>query len=153
RRIHLYRRLRRDRRARKDLLSRRPRHGGHTRHGRILRGGHPHKSRPHPGRVRRPGLLQDRLARHAGISRQTRFPVGSKHPGMNYGRLALATLAATVAYFVFGGLTFGLLPLLRNEFGKYPAVYRTQEDMKTVMPFGLIAMLLAILVTAVIYAT
>jgi hypothetical protein len=71
---------------------------------------------------------------------------------MNYSRLALAALGATIAYFVFGFLVFGLLPLLRNEFRKYPAVYRTEEAMKGVMPVGLVATLVAILVLTVIYA-
>jgi hypothetical protein len=71
---------------------------------------------------------------------------------MNYSRLALAALSATVAYFIIGFLLFGLLPLLRNEFRKYPAVYRTEEAMKGVMPLGLIATFVAILVLTVIYA-
>jgi hypothetical protein len=71
---------------------------------------------------------------------------------MNYSRLALAALGGTVAYFIIGFLVFGLLPLLRNEFRKYPAVYRTEEAMKGVMPIGLIATLVAILVLTVIYA-
>lgn len=70
---------------------------------------------------------------------------------MNYSRLALATLGATAVYFVLGGLVFGLGPL-RKEFQKYPAVYRTADDMKTVMPYGFFAMLLSILVLAVLYA-
>jgi hypothetical protein len=38
---------------------------------------------------------------------------------MNYARLALATLGATVAYFALGGVFFTLSPL-RNEFSNYP---------------------------------
>ena len=71
---------------------------------------------------------------------------------MDYSRIALAGLGATVAYFVVGGLAFGALPQLRDEFSKYPAVYRTQEGIKAVMPAGMVAMLLSILVLAVIYA-
>jgi hypothetical protein len=71
---------------------------------------------------------------------------------MNYSRLALAALGATVAYFVIGFLFFGLLPQLADEFRKYPAVYRTEEAMKSVMPIGIAAIFLAILVLAVIYA-
>ncbi|HLJ51231.1 MAG TPA: hypothetical protein VKU01_34720 [Bryobacteraceae bacterium] len=59
---------------------------------------------------------------------------------MSYSRIALAALGATAAYFVAGGLLFGLLPLLRDEFRRYPAVYRTQEGIKAVMPVGMIAM-------------
>jgi hypothetical protein len=71
---------------------------------------------------------------------------------MNYSRIALAALAATVAYFVLGGILFAALPSLRKEFMKYPAVYRTQDDMKRVMPVGMISILVAILVVAVLYA-
>jgi hypothetical protein len=46
---------------------------------------------------------------------------------MNYPRLALAAAGGTVAYFAVGFLAFGLLPVLRNEYAKYPAVYRSQE--------------------------
>jgi hypothetical protein len=70
---------------------------------------------------------------------------------MNYPRMALAAAGGTVAYFAFGFLVFGLLPLLRNEYAKYPAVYRTQEDMKGVMPIGMLAMFVAILVIVAIY--
>jgi len=41
---------------------------------------------------------------------------------------------------------------VRDEFRKYPAVYRTQDGIKAVMPVGMIAMFLSILVLAVIYA-
>jgi hypothetical protein len=71
---------------------------------------------------------------------------------MSYSRIALAGLGATVAYFVAGGLLFGLAPMLRDEFRKYPAVYRTQDGIKAVMPVGMIAMFLSILVLAAIYA-
>jgi hypothetical protein len=71
---------------------------------------------------------------------------------MNYSRIALAALAATVAYFVLGGILFAALPSLRKEFMKYPAVYRTQDDMKRVMPVGMISIVVAILVVAVLYA-
>ena len=71
---------------------------------------------------------------------------------MNYSRIALAALGATVAYFVLGGILFSALPSLRKEFMKYPAVYRTQDDMKRVMPMGMISILVAIFVVAVLYA-
>lgn len=66
-----------------------------------------------------------------------------------YGRVALRAIGAFGAYFVIGGLTFGLLPLLKNEFLKYPAVYRSQEEIKSVMPAGMAAMFRAMLVLAV----
>jgi hypothetical protein len=71
---------------------------------------------------------------------------------MNYSRIALAALGATVAYFVLGGILFGAVPSLQKEFMKYPAVFRAQDDMKRVMPIGMISILVAILVVAVLYA-
>jgi hypothetical protein len=71
---------------------------------------------------------------------------------MNMPRLFLAALGGWLSYFAFGGIVFGALPVLRNEFAKYPAVYRTQDSMKTVMPIGMLAMFVAILVVAAIYA-
>ena len=71
---------------------------------------------------------------------------------MNYSRIALAALGATVAYFVVGGILFGALPSLQDEFMKYPAVFRTQDDMKRVMPMGMISILVGVFVVAVLYA-
>lgn len=71
---------------------------------------------------------------------------------MNFSRWMLATLGATVAYFAFGFLVFGVLPHLKAEFAKYPNVYRTPETMQGVMPVGMAAMLLSILVLVVLYA-
>ncbi len=70
---------------------------------------------------------------------------------MNYLRIGLGALGAFVAYFVLGGLTF-TLSSLRNEFLKYPAVYRSQEGIKSVMPAGMAAMFVAMLALTVIYA-
>jgi hypothetical protein len=39
---------------------------------------------------------------------------------MNLSRIALAALAGFDAYFILGGLTFGLFPSLRNEFLNTP---------------------------------
>jgi hypothetical protein len=71
---------------------------------------------------------------------------------MNYSRLALAALGATVASFVVGFLVFWLAPALINEGHKYPAVFRPKEEMMTVMPIGIVATFIAILVVAVIFA-
>jgi hypothetical protein len=70
---------------------------------------------------------------------------------MDFVRLFLAALGGTVAYFVIGFLTFALLPL-KTEFMKYPAVYRTQDSIKTVMPIGMTGIFLSILVLVVLYA-
>jgi hypothetical protein len=71
---------------------------------------------------------------------------------MNYSRLALAALGATVASFAFGFLVFWLAPALIEEGHKYPAVFRPKEEMMTVMPIGIVATFIAILVVAIIFA-
>src|ERR1700749_4378493 len=71
---------------------------------------------------------------------------------MNYARILLASVCAFVAYFIYGGILFGALPWLRTEFAKYPAVYRSQEGIKSVMPFGMLAMFMALVAIAVLYA-
>ncbi|MGA7314608.1 MAG: DUF1761 domain-containing protein [Silvibacterium sp.] len=70
---------------------------------------------------------------------------------MNYARIELAALGAFIAYFVLGGLIF-TLPGMRSEFMKYPAVYRSQEGIKRVMPAGMAVMFVAMLALAVLYA-
>jgi len=71
---------------------------------------------------------------------------------MNYSHLALAALGGTVASFAFGFLVLWLVPALINESHKYPAVFRPKEKMMTVMPIGLVATFIAILVVAIIFA-
>ncbi len=71
---------------------------------------------------------------------------------MNYARLGLAALGGTVASFAFGALVFWLVPALINEAHKYPAVFRPKEEMTKVMPIGLAATFIAILVVAIIFA-
>ncbi|HEV7242534.1 MAG TPA: DUF1761 domain-containing protein [Thermoanaerobaculia bacterium] len=71
---------------------------------------------------------------------------------MNYSRLGLAALGGTVASFAFGFLVLWLVPALFDEARKYPAVFRPQEEMMTVMPIGLVATFIAILVVAIIFA-
>jgi hypothetical protein len=70
---------------------------------------------------------------------------------MNYTRIALAALGAFVAYFVLGGLFF-TSSVLRNEFSKYPAVYRPQEGQMSHLPVGMAAMFLSMVVLALVYA-
>lgn len=70
---------------------------------------------------------------------------------MNVTRIALATLAALVAYFMVGGIFF-TIPAMRAEFAKYPAVYRTGEAVNSVMAVGMLGIALAIGVAATIFA-
>jgi hypothetical protein len=71
---------------------------------------------------------------------------------MHLSRIALASVAAFIAYFAVGGLVFGLFPIMKNEFAKYPNVYRSQEGIKSTMPIGMAFMFLAIVVLSVLYA-
>ena len=71
---------------------------------------------------------------------------------MNPGRIAVAALGAFVTYFVLGGLMFMVLPMLKTQYAKYPAVYRSQEGIKSVMPAGMAAMFVGMVVLAMLYA-
>ena len=71
---------------------------------------------------------------------------------MNYSRLALAALGGTVASFLFGFLVLWLVPALFDEARKYPAVWRSRDEMNAVMPIGLVASLLAVLIVAILFA-
>jgi len=71
---------------------------------------------------------------------------------MNYARLAMAALGGTVAHFAFGFLVFWLLPGLIKEGRKYAAVFRPKEEMMKVMPIGILATFISILVGAIIFA-
>jgi hypothetical protein len=71
---------------------------------------------------------------------------------VNYTRIGLAFLGATVVYFVCGFIMLAALPAMKAEFLKYPNVYRSQEDMMKVMPYNMVAILASIVVVAVFYA-
>jgi hypothetical protein len=71
---------------------------------------------------------------------------------MNYSRYALAVLGATVAYFVLGAILFAALPWLKKEFMNHPSVFRTEADMKRVMPMGMLSIVVAVAVVTCLYA-
>jgi hypothetical protein len=71
---------------------------------------------------------------------------------MNLTRVALASVAAFFAYFTVGGIAFRLMPWMKNEYLKYPNIYRSPEGIKSTMPLGMAFMFLAIVVLAVLYA-
>ena len=71
---------------------------------------------------------------------------------VNISRVALAGLGGFVAYFLIGGLVFALMPSLKTEFMKYPAVYRSQQGQMSHMPGGMAAMFVSIVALAAIYA-
>ena len=65
---------------------------------------------------------------------------------MNYSRIALAGLGTTVGF-----LLFALLPLA-DEVRQYAAVYSPEASMKRVAPVGMVALLLAMMALAALYA-
>jgi hypothetical protein len=71
---------------------------------------------------------------------------------MNYSRIALAGLGATVAYFALGFLLLALLPLA-DEIRQFAAVYRPEESMMRVAPVGMGAMLVSMMALAALYAS
>ncbi len=71
---------------------------------------------------------------------------------MNPTRIVLAALGGFVTYLVLGGAAFGAFPALKNEFLKYPQIYRTQQGQMSPLPAGMVAMFVSMLALAVIYA-
>jgi len=71
---------------------------------------------------------------------------------VNYARIALASLGAMAAYFVYGFAMFAAWPSMKTEFMKYPNVYLPKGEMMKVMPYGMVAILIAIVVVAILYA-
>ena len=69
---------------------------------------------------------------------------------MNYPRLALAALAATVMFFAFGFLTEGWL--IRGDFAPSAALYRTADALQRYMPIGLASMLAGMFAASALYA-
>jgi hypothetical protein len=71
---------------------------------------------------------------------------------MNPLRILLAALGAFVAYMALGFALFGLMPSLKTEFLKYPAVYRDHNGQMRRMPLAMAEILVSMLVLAVLYA-
>jgi len=69
---------------------------------------------------------------------------------MNYARLALAAVAATIFDAIYGFLVYGML--LAPEFARYPGVYRSNEAGQAFLPLMFGGLLIAIFAVAVIYA-
>lgn len=69
---------------------------------------------------------------------------------MNYGRLALAAVAATIVDAVYGFLVYGTL--LAPEFAAVPAVYRQAEMAASHMPFIFLGTFVAMLAATYIYS-
>ena len=69
---------------------------------------------------------------------------------MNYARLAMAAVAATVFDAAYGFLVYGMA--LAPEFARYPSVYRSNEDGQAFLPLMFAGLLIAIVCVAIIYA-
>lgn len=70
---------------------------------------------------------------------------------MNLTRIALAALAALVAYFIVGGIFFAV-PAMKTEFARYPAIFRSGDAINSVLAVGMLGTLLAIGAAAAIFA-
>jgi hypothetical protein len=70
---------------------------------------------------------------------------------MNYARIVITAVTATVAFFTYGFLVHELL--IAKDYVPYPAgVYRSGDAARSPMPLGLTGIFIAILVFATIYA-
>jgi len=69
---------------------------------------------------------------------------------MNYARLALAAVAATIFDAVYGFVVYGML--LAPEFSRYPGVYRSNEAGMAFLPLMFAGLFIAIVAVAIIYA-
>ena len=69
---------------------------------------------------------------------------------MNYARLVLAAVAATIFDAVYGFLVYGML--LAPEFARHAGVYRSNEAGQAFLPLMFGGLFIAILAAAIIYA-
>ncbi len=69
---------------------------------------------------------------------------------MNYPRIALAAVAATVVDALYGFLVYG--NLLSNQFAMFPGVYRAADTQGAYMPILFGGVFIAMIGAAVIYA-
>jgi len=69
---------------------------------------------------------------------------------MNWTRIALSSVAALVAYFVYGAVVTGIF--LKKDYMPYAAVYRPADQIMKIFPFGIATTFLAIVVLTIVYA-
>ena len=69
---------------------------------------------------------------------------------MNYARIVLAAVAATVVDAVYGFAVYGML--LASEFARYPGVYRPNDVGMTYLPLMFVGVFIGMIVAAMIYA-
>ena len=72
---------------------------------------------------------------------------------MNVTSIALAALAGTVAYFLFGGILMGAMgDALKSVYRPHAAVFRGEDQIMKYFPIAIGSMALAIAVAATIFA-
>ena len=69
---------------------------------------------------------------------------------MNYSRIALAAVAATIIDGVYGFLVYG--QVISSEFGRYPEIYRSTESQTAYLPGMFVCILFAMFVASYLYA-
>ena len=69
---------------------------------------------------------------------------------MNYTRIVIAAVVATVVDLVYGLLVWG--KVLAGEFGRYPAIYRPADDQTWYVPLMFVGILFAMFFASWIYA-
>jgi hypothetical protein len=69
---------------------------------------------------------------------------------MDYTRIVLAAVAATIADFVYGFVVYGTL--LTTSFAAHPEVYRQGDAQMAYMPVGAAGIFLAMLAASMIYS-
>ena len=69
---------------------------------------------------------------------------------MNYSRLALAAVAATVVDAIYGYLVFG--QVIGSEFARYPDIYRPSDLQTAFLPMMFVGILFAMFVASYLYA-
>jgi hypothetical protein len=69
---------------------------------------------------------------------------------MNYGRIVMAAIAATIVDGLYGFVVYG--NLLMSRFAQYPGVFRPADAQSAFMPFLMTGILVAALAAAYIYA-
>lgn len=69
---------------------------------------------------------------------------------MNYTRLVLAAVVATVVDGLYGYLVYGMV--LGSEFGRYPAIYRSTDSQTAYLPVMFLGLLVGMLAVTYIYA-
>jgi hypothetical protein len=69
---------------------------------------------------------------------------------MNYSRLALAAIAATIVDGAYGYLVYG--QVVGSEFGRYPNIYRPNDLQTAYLPLMFVGILFAMFVATYLYA-